>query len=258
MQGSSKRRANGTYVPHKELQRLKDLAFTGEGFKKTIITEKVDHDPWAMEPVAQDPRFSFIPEKKAKVEPTTLKHAPISLAENGRPFAAVRKPDAGKSYNPDFEAWEDLVKREGEKAVEAETARLAEEQAEAERMEKALAEAAKPDPVTDDEYESAWESEWEGIQSGAEDSYVNKKRPERKTPSERNKIKRRKAAERQEKWEKQMKKKEEQQQRIREIAKEVARKEAERKANGITDEADGEDSGEEEVLRRRALGGKLR
>ncbi|KAJ9627808.1 hypothetical protein H2203_003026 [Taxawa tesnikishii (nom. ined.)] len=238
---SSKRNKNGTYVPHRELQHLKNIAYAGPNMQKSVVVESVDHDPWAAESAPADPRFSFLEEAKPIKEPKTLKQASISLAANGKPFPAVKKPEDGRSYNPDFEAWEALIQREGEKEVEAERKRLKEAQEEAERLEKALAEAAKPDPVSDEEYESAWESEWEGIQSESEESHLNKKRPERKTQAERNKIKRRKEAERQAKWEQQMKKREEQQRR---------------QLTAVVDESEASD--DEEVLRRRPLGGKQR
>ncbi|GAB7355943.1 hypothetical protein MBLNU459_g6580t1 [Dothideomycetes sp. NU459] len=254
--GSSKRSKNGAYVSHKDLQRLKNVA-AGGASKDIALNESVSHDPWAAEIApTQDQTFSFLDQKQPVREPKTLRYAPISLAANGKPFPAVKKPAAGKSYNPDFEAWESHVAAAGEREVEAEKKRLREAQEEADRMEKALAEAARPDPKSDDEYESAWESEWEGIQSEAEDSYLNKKRPERKSQSERNKIKRRKEAEAQLKWEKAMKKRDEQQARVKQIAKSVAKKEEERKlklAAGDV-ESDDSDDNEVEVLRRRKLG----
>ncbi|TKX19804.1 hypothetical protein C1H76_8002 [Elsinoe australis] len=251
----SKKSKPNTYIPHAELQRLRSSAANGDE-RKTIVQEGADHDPWAVQPKVQDPRFNFLEEKKPKTEPETLKHKPISLAASGKPVAAVKKPDAGKSYNPAFEDWQNLLAKTGEKEVEAERKRLKEAQEEAERIEKALAEAAKPDPVSDDEYESAWESEWEGIQSGKEeeDEVLTKKRPERKTQAERNKIKRRKEKERAEKHEREMRKREEQQAKIREISKDVSRKEAERKAQLAIVAQDSSESEDDEVLRRRRLG----
>lgn len=243
---------------------MRSVANSG-GAQTDIVkaTENADHDPWGMEPIPQDPRFSFIPEKKAKVAPKTLKYAPISLAANGKPFAAVPKPSAGKSYNPTFEDWEAHVTKVGEREVAAERKRLQEAQEEHDRLEKALAEAARPEPSTDDEYQSAYESEWEGIQSEVEDSgAVTKKRPERKTPSQRNKIKRRKELEHQAKWDKQMKKKNEQLERVKEIALQLAEKERlleEQKAlqpatTDVATEAEMNDEDESQVLRRRNLG----
>lgn len=252
---SSKRSKDSTYVSHKDLQRLKSRAFGGEHRQKNVVvTSQAGHDPWAMEAPVQDPRFSFLEQKQPKREPPTLRHAPVSLAASGKPFAAVRKPDAGKSYNPDFAEWENLIAKEGEKEVEAEKKRLKDAQEEAERMDKALAEAARPDPVSDEEYESAWESEWEGIQSEPEESALTKKRPERKTPAERNKVKKRKEAERQAKWDAQMKKREEQQKRIKQIAKEVEKKQRERAAQAHIAPDSTDESGEEEELRRRKFG----
>ena len=255
-----KRSKSGNYVSHKELQRLKNIAYNAEQHQKHAApTKSADYDPWAVEPAPQDPRFSFLEEKKPKVEPVTIKHAPISLAASGKPFKAVSKPEAGKSYNPAFEDWQAILTREGEKEVAAERQRLHAAREEAEKLEKALAEAAKPDPVSDEEYESAWESEWEGIQSGGEEAaaaWLTKKRPERKTPAERNKIKRRKELERQEKWNKQMKKRDEQQARIRQIAAELKKKEEDaRKAQvAIAGEESSDEERQEEKLRRRKFG----
>ncbi|KAF4549096.1 putative ribosome biogenesis protein NOP53 [Elsinoe fawcettii] len=250
-----KRSKPNTYIPHAEVQRLRATAANAED-RKTITQEGVDHDPWDVQPKVQDPQFDFLEEKQPIREPNTLKHKPVSLTASGKAVAAVKKPEAGKSYNPQFEDWQQVLDKAGEKEVEAERKRLQEAREEAERMDKALAEAAKPDPVSDDEYESAWESEWEGIQSGKEeeDDTLTKKRPERKTQAERNKIKRRKEKERAEKHEREMRKRDEQQQKIREIAKEVKRKEAERRAQLAAVAQDSSESESDEVLRRKKFG----
>ena len=253
---STKRSKNGFYVSHKDLQRLRHVAYHGDaGAKDAISQSQAGHDPWAVQPVVEDPRFSFLEKKQPVREPQTKRYAPISLAANGKPFAAVKKPQGGKSYNPDFEAWQTLLDREGEKEVEAEEKRLKDEADEAARMEKALSEAAKPDPVSDEEYESAWESEWEGIQSeGEKQAWLNKKRPERKTPAERNKVNRRKEAERQAKWDAAMKKRDEQQRRIKEIAKEMQKREQSRQQQIAVEHQDSSEESEDEVLRRRRFG----
>ena len=184
-----------------------------------------------------------------------MSRPPVSLASNGKPFAAVKAPEGGKSYNPAFEEWDALLAREGQREVDAELKRQEAEQKETERLEKALVEAAKsePDQVDDEDYESAWESEWEGIQSEAEDSSVNKKRPERKTPAERNKIKKRKDNEAKAKWEKQMKKRQDQENRIKEIARAIAKKERARQSQPVVDDSDSSNDNDE-VLRRRKFG----
>lgn len=146
-----------------------------------------------------------------------------------------------------------MINREGQKEVEADRKRTEEEQAEDARLAKAIAEAAIPEVhPDDDDYESAWESEWEGFQSETEGSYLDKKRPERKSQSDRNKIKKRKENEAKAKWEKQMKKRQDQENRIREISKQVDKKERQRQIALIVAENDSSD--DEEVLRKRKFG----
>lgn len=74
------------------------------------------------------------------------------------------------------------------------------------------------------------ESAWEGFESEYEttDAVLKKKRPERKTQAQRNKIKRRKEAERQEKWKTAMAKKQQQAEKIKAIAEEVKQREEEK------------------------------
>lgn len=256
--GSSKRNKNGSYVSYADLQRLKALANASSATPNHLdAPAQAAYDPWAVQPTPPAPEVpSFLEEKKLPRQPQTMHRPPVSLASNGKPFAAVKKPTGGKSYNPAFEEWDALITREGQKEVEAEAKRVQEAKEDEERMAKALAEAAKPEPKEgDDDYESAWESEWEGIQSEAEDSYLHKKRPERKTPTERSKIKKRKEAEARAKWEKQQKKKEDQQNRIRELTKQVEKKERQRKAQAAAAQMDpNESADEDEVLRRRKFG----
>ncbi len=250
---SKKHRTGG--VSHRELERLKRIAYGGDTVDKDVIqaSEDASHDPWAVEEVVPDARFSFLEEKKAAREPRTLKHAPVSLAASGRAFQAVKKPEAGKSYNPLYEDYAALIDRAGEKEVEAEKKRLAEARAEAERLERAIAAEEKEQESA---WESEWESEWEGIQSEAEDAEkLKQKRPERKTQAERNKIKRRKEAERLALHDARMKAKEQQQRRIRELTKEVMAKERTRAQALALVLGGGEvSSDEEEVLRRRQFG----
>lgn len=242
-------------VSSKEYDRLRAIAYGGEQVKKDVVQSGVtaDYDPWAVQEVKQDPRFSFLKEKKAKVEPSTLKHAPISQAKNGKAIPAVRKPAGGKSYNPKFEDWQNELMRESDKAVEAEKKRLQEAREEAERMERATA-----DSESDSGEESVWESEWEGF-SENEDGGLKLKRPERKTLSQRNKIKRRKEAERKAKHDAKVKAKEQQVQEIKRLAKSV---EAKEKARATIQEALAkknaeplsEDDGEEIELRKKQFG----
>jgi nucleolar protein 53 len=239
-------------VSGKEYDRLRQIAYGGEQVNKDVVSTGGDaeYDPWAVQEVKKDPRFSFLEEKKAKVEPTTLKHAPISQLKSGKAVPAVRKPTGGKSYNPKFEDWQNELMRESDKAVDAEKQRLQEAKEEAERMERAAAETE-----SDSGEESVWESEWEGF-SENEDAKLNKKRPERKSLSQRNKIKRRKEAERKARHESKMKAKEQQVQEIKKLAKSVEAKEKARAAvrealENKTLELASEDEGEEEELKKR-------
>lgn len=241
-------------VSNKDYDRLRAIAYGGDQVRKDVVEtgDAVDHDPWAVQEV-KEPKHSFLEEKKAKREPVTLKQAPVSLAKDGRAIPAVRKPEAGKSYNPNFNDWQELVAREGDKAIEAEKKRLQEAREEAERLERAM----DVSESESDKNESAWESEWEGF-SEEEENSLKQKRPERKTPAQRNKINRRKAAEGQAKHEARMKAKERQAQRIKELAKSVEEKEKARDAlrntSLITKEDSSSENDGEEVLRKKRFG----
>lgn len=244
-------------VSRKELDKLRAIAYGGDQVHKDVVQtgDSADHDPWAVQEPVNDPRFSFLEEKKPTKEPVTLKEPPISLAKGGRPVPAVLKPEAGKSYNPLLEDWANLIEREGNKEVEAEKKRLQEAREEAERIERAIAAAAEPED-DDDNNESTWESEWEGF-SDTEVTALRQKRPERKTPAQRNKFKRRKEAERQAKHEAKLKEKEKQAQRIKELAKSVEEKEkaraaAQEVARIVTEDASSDEA--EIELRKRRFG----
>jgi nucleolar protein 53 len=238
-------------VSGKEYDRLRAIAYGGEQVNKDVVQSGLDaeYDPWAVKEAKKDPKFSFLEEKKAKREPVTLKHAPVSQAKSGKAIPAVRKPAGGKSYNPKFEDWQNELMRESDKAVEAEKRRLQEAREEAERMERAAAETE-----SDSGEESVWESEWEGF-SENEDDKLKKKRPERKSLSQRNKIKRRKEAERLARHEGKMKAKEQQVQEIKKLAKSVEAKEKARAAvrealENKTLDVVSDDDGDEELKRR--------
>ena len=260
---SRKRLQNGTYVPHKELQRLKNIADGANG-GVTVDEHAVTYDPWAEPTVTKDPRLDFLEHAQPKKEPRTLKSAPISLATDGKSVPAVRKPDAGKSYNPLVDDWASLIQREGAAAVESEKVRLAEEAETKEKEARALEEAAKVEEKEKEEYatdyDSAWESEWDGFQSESEKKEVwTQKQGGRKTPAERNKIKARKERERAEVWERKQKEREVQEKRIAQIAKEASAKDKTRRAhtmalqitNTQTSDSDSEDKGEVRVQRPR-------
>ncbi|KAI9878163.1 MAG: hypothetical protein M1830_001732 [Pleopsidium flavum] len=250
---SSKRRKGG--VSHKELQRLKSIAYGGEAVPKDVITtvNAPDYDPWAETLEMgenQDPSFSFLDPPKAAKAPKTLKEPPISLVVTGKDVPAVKKPNAGISYNPVFQDWDKLLTEEGQKEVEAERKRLQEAREEEERLKKIA--AAQDD---DDHVQTEDESAWEGFESEYEgEEWLTKRRPERKTPAQRNKVLRRKEAERQTRWEAQMKKRAQQAEQIKAIAKAVVARDKAR-AQYLTREGTVSDSDvDDRKLRRRKLG----
>ncbi|KAI9724058.1 MAG: hypothetical protein M1812_000776 [Candelaria pacifica] len=254
IESSSKKRKSGG-VSHKEYARLRELAYGGQAVHKDVV--KADdvpgHDPWddlVLEP-EQNSKFSFLDPPKPIREPKTLKYAPISLTANGKAAAAIRKPDAGISYNPAFQDWDELITKEGLKEVNAERKRLQAAEAESDKLERAAASAREQE----NEVDSGDESAWDGLESEMEaDESLMRKRPERKTPAQKNKIKRRKELEREALWGAQMKKRARQAEKIRSIAKAVEAKE-----RAIKDIIIRSDDGEAEevddrALRRRKLG----
>ena len=198
----SSKRQRGNWVSKKEVQRLKQVA-ARNGNNNLASRQTEDDNPgfdlWATIDTpaeeAEDLTISeYIPKPKPKVAPSTIRHKPISMTADGAPVTAIPNPKAGTSYNPAFEDWDKLLTSEGQKAVEAEQERLEAERKAAELQDRVNA-AAQDVEDSDDGDESAWE----GIESEAEASAANlrKKRPERKTPSQRNKAKRKKELERQ-------------------------------------------------------------
>ncbi|KAL8712915.1 MAG: hypothetical protein Q9220_002773 [cf. Caloplaca sp. 1 TL-2023] len=223
---SSKRR-KGNGVSPQEYERLRRVAYGGASVSKDVVqtNDTPDHDPWATaipnDTVIADPLFSYLEPPKAVKAPSTLKHEPISLLANSSAPPAVPRPKPAISYNPVFSDWNALLTSAGAREVALERERLATlalEEEEQARIATALAER-------DEGYKTEEESAWEGIESEFEGAdWLKKKRPERKTQSERNKVKRRKEAERQAKWALEMKKREKQATQIQRIAKDVIRK----------------------------------
>ncbi|KAL3476250.1 hypothetical protein BJX99DRAFT_246948 [Aspergillus californicus] len=243
----STKKHKSDWVSRKDWQRLKQVA--KEGNPSVQPREGGFYDPWAEEadPTPyDDPKFDYLVKPKEKVAPDTLKQAPISLAANGKAVPAVRAPTAGTSYNPSFEEWDQLLQEQGEKAVDEEKKRLEEERKD-EEQQRMILEAQNDDGEAKSDDESAWE----GFESEYEKpEWLNKKRPERKTKTQRNKIKRRQEAERQIKWEAQMKKRQAQ------VTPGTATEE--QALEQQDSDADDSDEGDDMALRRKTLGGKLR
>ena len=241
------------------MTRLRTIAYGGETLDKDVIQSRgADYDPWDENVVPiednADPTFSFLPPPQQIRAPKTLKHAPISMAKGGRVIPAILKPDKGKSYNPHVHDYEDLLKREGEKEVEAEIKRRAQARAHEELSRRQAAvksngEGGMGGDTTDEE--SAWEgfSEHEDIQE-----VVSQKRPERKTQAQRNRIQRRKEADRQEKALVEAKRRKLEAQRIVQIAKDVEARHLAKLQREAKSECGSESSVEDVKLRKRRLG----
>ncbi|CAO1601565.1 hypothetical protein XANCAGTX0491_005219 [Xanthoria calcicola] len=256
---SKRRKGNG--VKAQEYERLRRIAYGGETSIKDVVKTDgtVIHDPWAPTNTAEDreTQLSYLEKPKPVRPPSTLKKQPISLLANGSIIPAISKPKPATSYNPEFQDWNALLTSIGAKEVSAERARLAEAAADQENQARIAAAQAE----RDDDYKTEEESAWEGFESEYETGeWLTKKRPERKTPAERNKTKRRKEAERQAKWKAQMKKREKQQKQIEAIAKQVERDAQTRNASTTVvavndgDEDPNASDTQDPILRRRKLG----
>ena len=252
------KRQRTTYVTQKELVKLRKVA-DGQ-HESTVEVTDATFDAWGDNEVAQvtkqTEKFTFLPKTEKIKAPKSLSQKPISLAASGKSIPAVPKPKSGASYNPAFDEYRNRLMEEGDKAVETEKKRLEEEEADRVKMEAAARSAAEADAAEARADLSEWdeESAWEGIESGGEELAVKVKRPERKTPAQRNRIKRRKVEEGKVKHAAAMKRTAEQAHRIKSIAKEVAEREQQLALQ--KEEMSDEDSAEEgvEVLRRRQLG----
>jgi len=231
---------------------LKNRAYGGEAVPKDIIKADgaPEYDPWEDVVEVQDPRFTYLEKAKPVRAPRTLKEAPISLLQGAKAIPAVTKPKAGLSYNPTFHEYDRLLTEEGDKEVKAEKKRIREAKEEEERL--ARIEAAQNER---DDIQTEDESAWEGIESEYETAeWLKKRRPERKTPAERNKVKRRKVAERQMKHDAEMKRGAQQAERIKVIAQEMKEQEFESAVAVVRSEESSDEEIDDRVLRRRKLG----
>jgi nucleolar protein 53 len=252
------KRQRTSYVSHKELTRLRNIADGRQEDPMVELTE-ANYDPWDaqkdLEEATQDPRFSFLEKSKKKVAPATLKHRPISLAASGKDIPAVKKPEGGFSYNPVYTDYEERLMTEGEKELAAEQKRLAAAEAERIKLEAAAKSAAEAEVAEAKADLSEWEedSAWDGFESGTEDVKLSAKRPERKTQAQKNRIKRRKEEERKAKMAADIKKKNEQAALAKKIAKELSEKEKSRSSVVVKDD-ESSSEGDDLELRRRKLG----
>ena len=250
------KRKRSNWVSHKELQKLKKIAY---GNSEVAVAKKdADaklHDPWEVrEPEKQDPRFSFLEKAPEIKPPVTLKIAPISLSMTGMPLPAVKVPEGGVSYNPHFEEWDELLRKEGEKEVEAVKKLMQEQQEEKERLERIAhleaEEAAKELAETENDNH---EEEDEENEVGSKETFV-RRRAVRKTRVQKNKEKRRKEEELlkskllQQKWQRQ------QLGNLRAIKREIEAKEMARLESMAATANVTNDPERAEKIRRRRLG----
>ena len=248
------KRRKGDGVSYREYERLRALAYGGGSALDGTAKEKSakGFDPWASESDEEDreARLNFLERPKPVSAPRTLKEAPIALIKDASDYPAVPRPKAGTSYNPMFEDYDRLLVEESAREIVAEKQRLLEAELEQQRLDRVQqAQDERDDIQTEDE------SAWEGIESEYEsEAWLKRRRPERKTPIERNKIKRRKEAERQVKWDLEMKKRARQAQRIKEIAREIVERDtAQTVAVSSTNKSISDHEGDA-VLRRRKFG----
>lgn len=247
----SSKRQKPDWVSKKEVQRLK----AGLNVTSRLNTENIEEDVsgfdlWdAPEPnsAAQALSGDHIPKPRTKVAPRTLSRAPIALTATGRPVQPVPQPGAGTSYNPAYEDWDELITKEGEKELNAERVRLQKAQAAAEKEARVAALAALPETNNAED-----ESAWEGFETEDDDAQtLRKKRPERKTAAQRNKIKRRKQAEQLAKHEKRMGDKQKQTEQM--ILALIKQGQDQELSTVLETQLETED-GDDRVLRRRRLG----
>lgn len=250
------KRQRTNYVTQKELIRLRKVA---DGHhQSTVAITDATYDPWAVsvsetKPEEKDEFISLaVPKPHA---PKSMGQAPISLTASGKAPRAVSKPKGGYSYNPAFTDYENRLNEESAKVVEAERKRLAQLEADQLKREAAARSAAEAEAAEARADMSEWDedSAWEGFESAGEELSVKAKRPERKTQAQRNKIKRRKEAERQAKREEAALKKAEQARRIEELADEVIERERARALEKVEMSDDSSEVDDEE-LRRKQLG----
>ena len=241
-------------ISHKELTRLRKIALGSQSVGREVIRQPSapDHDPWADGAAPeQDPMFSFLEPPQPVREPKTLKRAAVSLAASGKEIPAVKQPEAQLSYNPQSTVYFDALSRAGEEEVQAEKQRLA-EAAEDQRRQDLVDRAQEEGERDDSDEESAWEGLESEVEGGSE--WLARRRPERKTQAQRNKIKRRKEAEQRAAAETKERQRRRQAGEIKRIAAEIKAREEERRIAAADKDDSADEPGDDRVLRRRRLG----
>lgn len=258
----SKRRRNG--VSRAEYEKLKRFAYTGgQATEQDIVQtgEAASYDPWLQldsgsKRKHQQSSQSVLSAGKAIREPSTLRQAPRQLTSTGKSVPNLRKPAAGRSYNPAFSDWKLLISRAGEKEVEKERRRLLELRKESDRQARAqsLRELLdREEHVAEKSGLSDYDSEWDGFPGEPDDErsqMLETHRPRRKTPAERNRAKRKKGDEARARHEQKARERERQERRLAEIIKQTQREDRQsgqiQEWEGFESEEDSPDDAEAE------------
>ena len=258
----TKRQRSGG-VSRKELARLKRFARADFTHAENLDESgRPSEDIWGDQMTRSDVEkelFPFLEPAKPVHEPPTIRRGPVSLAASGKEIPAVQKPKPETSYNPQSTEYFRAFAREGEKEIQAELKRrreVEEEQQRQLRVEKAREDAEAYEKLVEAGEDSVWEgfeSEWENESTPV----AAQKRPERKTRAQRNKIIRRKEAEKKTMAEARLKDRNRQAGRIKEIVRSLDTPDRPSPIVLPTStNADEQESSEEEVLLRKRRFGK--
>ena len=196
LEPASKKHRN-RWVSKQEVQRLRRSLNDRNHLASQALVNDEDgtFDLWSGDRQTKDhAQYDDLDRHKAKVMPPTLRRAPVAMTASGKSVPAVKIPSGCASYNPAFNDWDELLQQNAEKVVEAEKKRLKTNEAEVEQEARIAAIQHENEQKTSLDQESAWEG-FESEDNRPES--LRKKQPERKTTAQRNRIRRRKAAEQQ-------------------------------------------------------------
>ena len=223
-----KRQRPNSGVSAKDYDRLWQRASSGNAAASKDIfkaSNRPDHDPWAETSKPEDPQ-AYIQKARPVQAPKSMNQAPISLLATSTSAPALSRPKPSASYNPLYEDWTAALDAAGREELAAEVKRRDGAQKEAEKQDMIQRIQAEVPEEDMGYYITEEESAWEGFESEyasdkADTSWMKKRRLERKTPAERNRVKRRKEAEGKAKHDAKAIEKEKQAKRIHELTTEL-------------------------------------
>ncbi|KAF8254184.1 P60-like protein [Wilcoxina mikolae CBS 423.85] len=223
-----------------------------------------DYDPWGDDAVdvlkkmadIEPYQLDFVEKKIPIKAPKTLLHKPVALTAIGLP--AVRLPQAGISYNPEFEKWEALLREVGEKEVKIMKKRLAEEDGTA-RIQASTEAFDQRIETKKDEWEGVHEvvEEEEDQEEGEECDREKRKEVKRKSQAQKNKVFRRKEIERAREVQRKLKKQAREFMLVKKYTKEIKLKEKLRIERAIAKKAAVEDDEKNPKYMRKKRFGKV-